>query len=164
MRTKMEEKDGKRKTGRMEKSQRREERNSAEGRRAEEEKCSAVIVETYKKRISSFFPSSTSLHCPHTQQHILCCTLLNVSQSRGQLAVLSRFVLSPLSESTVCVFFFRAQTADQEADIRRLSTPSECLKKHISASDGCQPIQRLGRADTEVCEHTEVQPNARPEG
>lgn len=105
MRTKMEEKDGKRKTGRMEKSQRREERNSAEGRRAEEEKCSAVIVETYKKRISSFFPSSTSLHCPHTQQHILCCTLLNVSQSRGQLAVLSRFVLSPLSESTVCVFF-----------------------------------------------------------
>lgn len=38
MRTKMEEKDGKRKTGRMEKSQRREERNSAEGRRAEEEK------------------------------------------------------------------------------------------------------------------------------
>lgn len=105
MRIKMEEKDGKRKTGRMEKSQRREERNSAEGRRAEEEKCSAVIVETYKKRISSFFPSSTSLHCPHTQQHILYCTLLNVSQSRGQLAVLSRFVLSPLSESTVCVFF-----------------------------------------------------------
>lgn len=105
MRTKMEEKDGKRKTGRMEKSQRREERNSAEGRRAEEEKCSAVIVETHKKRISSFFPSSTSLHCPHTQQHILYCTLLNVSQSRGQLAVLSRFVLSPLSESTVCVFF-----------------------------------------------------------
>lgn len=105
MRIKMEEKDGKRKTGRMEKSQRREERNCAEGRRAEEEKCSAVIVETYKKRISSFFPSSTSLHCPHTQQHILYCTLLNVSQSRGQLAVLSRFVLSPLSESTVCVFF-----------------------------------------------------------
>ena len=99
-------------------------------------------------QISSVRPSSTSVHCPHTQQHILYRTLLNVSQSRGQLAVLSRFVLSLLSESTVCVFFSCAQTADQEADIRRLSTPSECLKKNkkksISASDGCQPIPASG--------------------
>lgn len=144
----------------MEKSRRREERNRAEWRRAEEEKCSAVIVEMYKKHISSVFPSSTSLHCPHTQQHILYCTLLNVSQSRGQLAFR---LISAVRVDSLCVFF-RAQTADQEADIRRLSTLSECLKKHISASDGCQPIQRLGRADTEVCEYTEVQPNARPEG
>lgn len=99
----------------------------------------------------------------HTATHPVLYTLKCQSITRTARRSLAFRLISAVRVDSLCVFF-RAQTADQEADIRRLSTPSECLKKHISASDGCQPIQRLGRADTEVCEHTEVQPNARPEG
>lgn len=34
--------------------------------------------------------------------------------------------------------FVFAQTADQEANIKRLLTPSKCLNKHVSASNACQ--------------------------